>query len=113
MQNVSTQLSRPLRIRTAVFLTILGLAAAAVAIELPTLVNGSAPATTSPATRTSVQAARAGPGTHKHSQGGRRNLQFFQLRLCNRVDAIGEHELRFWGLPPSATRDAWQQARKP
>ena len=70
MQNVSTQLSRPLRIRTAVFLTILGLAAAAVAIELPTLVNGSAPATTSPATRTSVQAAGAGLATHNRSEEG-------------------------------------------
>ena len=70
MQNVSTQLSRPLRIRTAVFLTILGLAAAAVAIELPTLVSGSAPATSSPATRTSVQAAGASLATHNRSEEG-------------------------------------------
>ena len=70
MQNVSTQLSRPLRIRTAVFLTILGLAAAAVAIELPALVGGSAPATTRSATQTSVQSAGSSLATHNRSEQG-------------------------------------------
>jgi hypothetical protein len=70
MQNVSTQRSRPLRIRTAVFLTILGLAAAAVAIELPALIGGSAPATSHSVTQTSVQAAGASLATHNRSEEG-------------------------------------------
>jgi hypothetical protein len=59
MQNVSTQVARPLRTRTAVILTLLGLAAAAVAIEAPALLAGSAPASHRATTSTSVTSVQS------------------------------------------------------
>jgi hypothetical protein len=76
MQNVSTQVARPLRTRTAVILTLLGLAAAAVAIEAPVLLAGSAPASHRPATSTSVtsvtsvQSAGSSLATQNRSEEG-------------------------------------------
>jgi hypothetical protein len=73
MQNVSTQVGRPLRIRTAVILTLLGLAAAAVAIEAPVLLAGSAPAahrSTTSTSVTSVQSAGSSLAAQNRSEEG-------------------------------------------
>jgi hypothetical protein len=70
MQNVSTQVGRPLRIRTAVILTLLGLAAAAMAIEAPVLLAGSAPAAHRSTTSTSVQSAGSSLAAQNRSEEG-------------------------------------------
>lgn len=73
MQNVSTQVGRPLRIRTAVILTLIGLAAAAAVIEAPVLLAGSAPAThraTTSTSVTSVQSAGSSLAAQNRSEEG-------------------------------------------
>jgi hypothetical protein len=71
MQNVSTAIGRPVRVRVAVILAFLALAAAAVAaVEAPSLIKGSAPAKAASTTLTSVQAAGPGLALHNRSEEG-------------------------------------------
>jgi hypothetical protein len=71
MQNVNTATSRPVRVRAAVILAFLALAAAAVAaVEAPSLINGSAPAKPASTTRASVQAIGPVVVAHNRSEEG-------------------------------------------
>ena len=70
MQNVSTQVGRPLRLRTAVILALLGLAVAAVAIEAPVLLGASAPTTSGSRTSTAVQSAGSSLAAQNRSEEG-------------------------------------------
>jgi hypothetical protein len=64
MQNVSTAIGRPLRVRTAVFVALLVLAAAAM---VAVLINGFAPAKHAPVTQTVARSV--GSGSVPHDRG--------------------------------------------
>ena len=71
MQNVSTAIGRPIRVRVAVVLAFLALAAAAVAaVEVPSLINGSAPAKPASTTRVSVQSVGPQLAAQNRSEEG-------------------------------------------
>jgi hypothetical protein len=71
MQNVSTVIGRPIRVRAAVILALLALAAAAVAaVEAPSLINGSAPAKPASSTPASVRAVGPALAAHNRSEEG-------------------------------------------
>ena len=71
MQNVSTGISRPLRIRTKAIVTVCALAAGAMVIfSAPTLVNMFAPAKAAPSTHSSITVAGPSLIVHDRSEQG-------------------------------------------